>query len=145
MTGLEGLVPPTKRVTINGREVDISPLRIRQIPGFARAIAKPWLAIVGGDYLVAIMEWPKEITEALSIATGLDPDFLDDALPDEYLGLCSAVFEVNLDFFGQAVFPKGAEMGRLMAEIVQKHSALQPGLSATDTATPTSLTTPLPN
>jgi hypothetical protein len=149
MMGLDELVPPTRRVTVGGREIEVSPLRMRQVPGFAKAIAKPWTAIVMGEYLAAIMEWPREVTEAVSIATGAETEFLDNLRPDEFLVLSSAVLEVNLDFFARAVFPQATALGTTMQEVVAKMqpqpSALQPSLSAMGTATTTSLATRSPN
>lgn len=143
MMGLDDLIPPTRTVSVGGREVLVEVLRMRQIPAFGKAIADPLSSIVLGDYLVCIMQWPDQITEALAIATGLDRTFLGNLLPNEYLHLATAVFEVNLDFFARAVLPAATAMGTTVRKAMLSTSQL--GSSSSDIATPTSSTSPLPN
>lgn len=145
MNGLDDLIPQGRHLSVGGREVHVLPLKMRQVPGFLKAIANPWTAIVTEQYLAAVMEWPDELTEAVSIATGLEATFLQDLTPDDFLRLGTAVFEVNLDFFAKAVLPQTAAMGKAMQQAFLKPSASQPGSSKPDTATRTSSTTPLPN
>ena len=143
MIGMDDLIPPTRTVLVGGREVAVEVLRMRQLPGFGKAIAEPFPAIVAGDYLTVVLQWPDQVTEALAIATGLDKAFLGNLRPDEFLNLASAVFEVNLDFFARAVFPAATAMGMAMKKAML--SNLPPASSSSDTATPTSSTSPLPN
>lgn len=143
MTGMDDLVPPTRTVQVGGRDVVVDVLRMRQLPGFGRAIAEPLSSIVAGDYLTVVMQWPDQVTEALVIATGLDKDFLGNLRPDEFLNLASVVFEVNLDFFARAVLPAATAMGLTLRKAML--SNLPPASSSSDTATPTSSTSPLPN
>ena len=143
MTGMDDLIPPTRTIAVGGRDVVVEVLRMRQLPGFGRAIAEPFQSIVAGDYLTVVMQWPDQVTEALGVATGLDKAFLGNLRPDEFLNLASAVFEVNLDFFARAVFPAATAMGLAMKKAMLSTS--QPALSGSDTATTTSSTSPLPN
>lgn len=137
MSAIDTLVPPVRRLQVGGREVVVEVLRMRQIPEFSRAIAAPWSAIVDGDYLLAIVECPDEVMQAITVATGLEAAFLADLRPDEFLALASAVFEVNLDFFARAVLPAARAMGAGMTKAMT--SASLPGLSPLATATRTSL------
>ena len=143
MTGLDDLIPPTRTIEVGGREVVVEVLRMLQIPGFGRAIAEPLSSIVAGDYLTVVMQWPDQVTEALVIATGLDKEFLGNLRPNEFLNLASVVFEVNLDFFARAVLPAATAMGLTMRKAMLSNSP--PALSGSDTATPTSSTSPSPN
>lgn len=143
MMGLDELVPPTRTVSVGGKDVLVEVLRMRQLPGFGKAIAEPLSSIVAGDYLTVVMTWPDQVTDALVIATGLDKAFLGNLRPDEFLHLASAVFEVNLDFFARAVLPAATAMGLTLRKAMLSTS--QPDLSASGTATPTSSTSPLPN
>lgn len=143
MTDLDKLIPATRTVHVGGVDVVVEVLRMRQLPGFGKAIAEPLSSIVAGDYLTVVMQWPDQVSEAVAIATGLDKAFLGNLRPDEFLNLASAVFEVNLDFFARAVFPAATAMGLTIRKAMLSTS--QPGLSNSDTATPTSSTSPLPN
>jgi hypothetical protein len=137
MMGMDDLIPPTRTVAVGGRDVLVEVLRMRQLPGFGKAIAEPLQAIVQGDYLTVIMQWPEQVTEALAIATGLDRAFLSNLRPDEFVQLATAVFEVNLDFFARAVLPAATAMGATVRAAMLSTS--QPGSSGSGTATPTSL------
>lgn len=133
MSALDILVPETRRLNVGGREVDVEVLRMRQIPGFSRAIAQPWPLIVDGDYLAAVVQFAEDIMQAVHLATGQDREFLDGLRPDEFLDLATAVFEVNLDFFARAVLPAAKKMGAAL------NSVSSPASSRPGTATPTSL------
>lgn len=141
--GLDELVPPTRTVSVGGRDVVVEVLRMRQIPSFGKAIAEPFGAIVAGEYLTVVMQWPDQVTDAVAIATGLDKAFLGNLRPDEFLNLASAVFEVNLDFFARAVLPAATAMGVTLRTAMLSNSL--PASSNSDTATTTSLTSPSPN
>lgn len=143
MIGMDELIPPTRTVSVGGRDVVVEVLRMRQLPAFGKAIAEPLQSIVQGEYLVVIMQWPDQVTEALAIATGLDRVFLGNLRPDEYLHLATAVFEVNLDFFARAVLPAATAMGVTVRAAMLSTS--QHVLSGLVTDTPTSSTSPLPN
>lgn len=137
MTALDTLVPLVRRLQVGGQEVAVEVLRMRQIPEFSRAIAAPWSAIVAGDYLTVIVEFPEDTMKAVAIATGQDGEFLADLRPDEFLALATAVFEVNLDFFARAVLPAARAMGAGMTKAMTFASS--PGSSPPGTATRTSL------
>lgn len=144
MSGLDDLIPASRTVTVGGRDVVVEVLRMRQIPGFTRAIAKPWPLIATGDYLAVVVEFQDEVVEAVKVVTGLETAFLQDLHPDEFMALAEAVFEVNLDFFARAVFPAAKRLG-VTLRTAMLNSASSPDSSPLDTATPTSSTSPLPN
>ena len=137
MSGYDDLIPSSRMVRVAGCEVEVGVLRMRQLPAFSRAIARPFPLIVAGDYLAVIVEFADDVVAAVSIATGKEAKFLNDLLPHEFLELAKAVFEVNLDFFARAVLPAARDT---MAAIRQAmtHSTLPPDSSAADTATATS-------
>jgi hypothetical protein len=137
VTTLDVLVPPVRQVMAGGRQIEVGVLRMRQVPGFAKAVANPWPLIVSGDYLAVIVEFTTETMQAVQIATGLEQAFLNDLRPDEFLDLASAVFEVNLDFFARAVLPAAQNLGAQMQKAMT--SASSPASSHPGTATQTSL------
>jgi hypothetical protein len=137
MTALDILVPPARRVTVGGREIDIEPLRMRHLPAFARAVAAPWPLIVAGEYLAVVVEHAESAYAAIGIASQTDRAFLEDLRPDEFLSLAAAVFEVNMDFFARAVLPAAAALGQGLTKTMT--SASSPDSSLPGTATRTSL------
>ena len=135
---LEALFPEARRLTVGGRAVEISPLKMRQVPVFLRSIAKPWALVMAEEYLAAIMEFPDEIRQAVSAATDLEDAFLSDLRADEFLDLAAAVLEVNLDFFARMILPKTNALAKNIQKIGQMTtSSSSPASSPQDTATTT--------
>jgi hypothetical protein len=120
-TAAIGPSPERERVVpFRGREVTVSPLRIRQLPSFVGAL-KPVLkelASAAGkadalkDVTVStdtVLDWIERYTEniiaGVAAATGLDREHVAAAEPDEFLELTIAVFAVNADFFVRRLLP----------------------------------------
>ena len=94
------LPPVPVFIDIGGERIDLSPLKLGELPGFARAIAPvaahlstspDWLAIVG--------EHGEALIEAIAIATRRPRDWVACLETDAALHLAEAVFTVNADFF----------------------------------------------
>ncbi|MDT8856429.1 hypothetical protein RNZ50_15655 [Paracoccaceae bacterium Fryx2] len=138
---LEVFAPIPREVAVAGRTITVLPLKMRQLPGFARA-AEPFMAlIVTSDYMGAITAHGPSVCEAVAIATGTDRDWLDELYPDDMVRLAAAVFEVNLDFFAHRLLPVTREMGAGMAARMLEWSGAPPSpdSSAADTASPNAL------
>lgn len=105
---LAGALPPLhKTVVAGGQTLAITPLRVGQIPGFARAIRPlvPQLGASGTDWFELLAEHGDALIEALRIATGLGRHDLAELPPDEFVELAAAVMEVNADFFVRRLTP----------------------------------------
>ncbi len=102
---LEALAPVPKRVTIAGRDIDLLPLRIRQLPAFSRAVSKAGPLLAEGRLMEALAADGEGVIDAVAIAAGVDREWLDTLYPDDFLELAAAVVEVNLDFFGRRLRP----------------------------------------
>lgn len=105
---LDILDPTGRNVTIAGRTVSIVPLTIGQLPRFARAIhpAAPMLA--GYEdiaWLALIAEHGEALIEAAAVATGIESKEIESLAPDEFVLLCGAIFEANVDFFVRRLAP----------------------------------------
>jgi len=154
MSDMDDLIPQTRKVKIlrldaagevaERREVVVMPLRMRQYPGFTKAIAKPYTLILQGMFLGAITEFYDDVMGAVSIATELDKDLLGELFGDGYMKLATAVLELNQDFLRAAVLPEARKAAELLERMLDI-SAPSPASSAPDTGTTTSSTSPLPN
>lgn len=137
---LDALIPEPRRVALRGLSVEFLPLKMRQVPGFLRAIA-PIMSLVQEErYADAVTENYAAVREAACIAAGVDGAVIDDLYPDDFITLVGAVMEVNLDFFVRRVLPlvQGqARVAMITALAGVKHL---PGLSGADTASPNAST-----
>lgn len=105
---LDILDPLDHTVTVAGQSITIRPLTIGQLPRFVRAI-QPAAPLLAGDkdpdWLVLVAEHGDALIEAAAVATGIERKDIEALAPDEFVLLCGAVFEVNVDFFVQRLAP----------------------------------------
>lgn len=115
MSDFDAIEPPCESVEFAGELRKITPLRVGQLPAFARAI-KPVSgsieAIVSGAaefdlnaILDLIAEHGEHVIEAVSIASGLPKKQIEDATPDELIKLAVVALRVNADFFKGRLTP----------------------------------------
>lgn len=134
MSEFDLIDPAATSATFNGRELQIRPLTVGQLPGFARAI-KPISgaieAIASGKaapdlftILAMVAEHGEAVVDAVSIATGVARDELMAATPDQLIELAVAAVKVNADFF------KGRLTPAILAA-VKKAAAPIPGAGPT--------------
>lgn len=102
---LDTYVIQARVVDVGGKPVAITPLRVRQIPAFTRAIAAAAPLLAVGRMIDVVALHGDDIIKAMSVATGESEAMLGDLLPDEFMMLMSTVIEVNDDFFAQRVAP----------------------------------------
>lgn len=118
----------TRKVEFRGEQLNVSPLKVGQMPPFTRAIRPCLAAIVGFIVSVPpdgavngggepttdieinvekivglIADHGEAIIEAVSIATKMPREKIEDATPEEFLVLVTAVIGVNIDFFARAM------------------------------------------
>lgn len=115
----EPVIEQIKRpVDFKGETVTVSPLTVRQIPAFARAIKPsfPELASVFGGLMDGAEIDPQVIVDLLAdhgdalidataVATGKPAEWIGESDAAEFIGLVRAVIEVNADFFAQRLGP----------------------------------------
>ncbi len=135
------LPPVSTTITIGGEAIEISPLKVGELPTFARAV-QPVAAKLGPDpdWLKLLSENGESVILALAIACRRPPEWVSALGIDEAIRLADAVFGANADFFIHRVVP---EVTRVTAAI-NAQMAATPGptpssdSSAPGTATPTS-------
>lgn len=109
---LSVIEPIAAKVPFMGTEYDITPLKVGQLPKFARAIkgigAEGLASLETGDIasiFELIAEHGEQIIEAVSIASRIDRAKIEEADSDELILLVSAVMRVNADFFARRLLP----------------------------------------
>ena len=115
MAELARLYPAPKVVQTLAGPVEVLPLKVRQLSGFARSIGPVLrrmdaLGFLGGIGAVSfdpagwaglVVDHLDDIVTAISIATGQPTEWLDELYLDDLTLLMQAVVEVNADFFLQ--------------------------------------------
>lgn len=118
------IAPPSTTVKFKGGDLTIAPLKVGQIPAFARAI-KPIASAMGmtgldvASIMMLFADYGENIIEAVSIASGVSQDQLNDSTADELVELASTILKVNADFF------KGRLTPAILAA-VQAHQTPEP-------------------
>lgn len=115
MSDLDVIKPAATSVAFAGRDVQITPLKVGQLPAFARAIkplgaaleeiATGQKALNLGALLEMIADHGDAIIDATSIGSGVTRAELEQATPDQLIELAVAVLKVNADFFGGRMTP----------------------------------------
>jgi hypothetical protein len=104
--GLETFVPEPREIEIAGRKLSITPLKMREVPGFTKAIAPAMSHLVTGNLNGALLWHAEAVIGATAIGARVDRGWIDGLDPDVFLPLVAAVFEVNTDFFARLVLPQ---------------------------------------
>jgi CelD/BcsL family acetyltransferase involved in cellulose biosynthesis len=138
---LSDLIPTPINVDAGGKTHAILPLKVRQIPGFLRAIQPVFGPLADGNIAAALVQGGDSLAEAVAIATGQPIDWVQDLYPDDLLRLTSAIIEVNADFFVQRVSPELAKINAKVLALTTVGTTPSPSSLPEDTATPTASTT----
>lgn len=102
MSDLETFYPEPR--VVHG--VTILPVRMRQLPGFARAIQPIWaLLMAEAWWQIATDHYDEAVAAVLAATEGSTAEALGALYPDQFFEVSKAVFEVNLDFFGRRLLP----------------------------------------
>lgn len=112
MTGEPFAVLPPVPVTldIGGERIDLTPLRVGDVPAFARAVQPVATRLSASpDWLALLAEHGEAVIEAVAIASRRPVDWVTNLALDDAVRLAEAVFAVNADFFIQRVLPSLTE------------------------------------
>jgi hypothetical protein len=97
------LPPVPVSVEIAGEHIDLTPLKVGEVPAFARAV-QPIAAGLSAspDWLALLAEHGEAVIAAIAIATRRPVDWVAGLDLDEAVRLAEAVFGVNADFLSGA-------------------------------------------
>lgn len=104
--GLDVIAPDPTAVVFSGKAYAVEPLRIGQLPAFARAI-RPLSGAIDGllaqgltaaGLLDLVAEHGEQVIEALAVATKVPADVIAQGDPADLVPAMLRVFQVNRDF-----------------------------------------------
>jgi hypothetical protein len=100
------LPPVPLSIEIAGERIDLTPLKVGEVPAFARAM-QPIAASVSAspDWLALLAEHGEAVITAIAIATRRPVDWVAGLDLDGAVRLAEAVFGVNADFFIRRLLP----------------------------------------
>jgi hypothetical protein len=132
------LPPVPETVTIGGETLDITPLKVGELPVFARAV-RPIASKLGPnpDWLRLLSEDGESVILALAIACRKPPEWVSNLAMDDAIRLAEAVFGANADFFIRRVVPEITRVSKTLGTLIPGQTP-SPGSSDPATATPTS-------
>lgn len=132
------LPPIPETVVIGGEALDITPLKVGELPIFARAV-RPIAGKLGPDpdWLRLLSEDGEAAILALAIACRRPPEWVSGLSLDDAIRLAEAVFGANADFFIRRVVPEITRVSQRMGTVIPGATP-SPDFSDPATATPTS-------
>jgi hypothetical protein len=100
------LPPVPLSIEIAGERIDLTPLKVGEVPAFARAV-QPIAAGLSAspDWLALLADHGEAVIAAIAIATRRPVVWVAGLDLDEAVRLAEAVFEVNADFFIRRLLP----------------------------------------
>lgn len=125
-TDLSPLINEPQTHTIAGRSIDLSPLRIKELPAFSRAIAPIAADLAAGDVLGALMRNVEALTEAAAIAGRVDRDWLGEQTADVLVELATVAIEANADFFTRRVLPQIQQAAKVIGTLMDGQTSSSP-------------------
>ena len=104
------LPPVPVTLVIGGERLELTPLKVGDVPAFARAV-QPVAASLSAspDWLALLALHGEAVIDAVAIASRRPPEWVSGLALDDAVRLAEAVFEVNADFFIQRVLPSLTE------------------------------------
>ena len=129
----------------DGRTLQVTPLKVRQLGPFARAV-EPFIALIplNGtpvDLLPIVSQHAEQAQLAVCIATGLTAEEVADWELDTFARAIGVVLAVNVDFFVQRLAPM-IRVTLLLCEQITRAAAQQATPQATSTSSTSSSTSP---
>jgi hypothetical protein len=112
-------------IEIGGERIDLTPLKVGEVPAFARAV-QPVAASLSAspDWLALMAEHGDAVIDAVAIASRRPREWVAALDLDEAVRLAEAVFGVNANFFIQRLLPSVTQAA---ARIGQTLESLPPG------------------
>jgi hypothetical protein len=117
----DALPPVPERVDVAGESLEITPLKLGELPAFARAI-QPLAAglSVSPDWLALLADHGEAVIEAMAIASRRSRDWVASLDLDAAVRLAEAVFRVNADFFIRRLLPGVTEAAARIGALLNR-------------------------
>lgn len=117
------LPPVPVFVEIAGERIDLSPLKVGEVPAFARAV-QPIAASLSAspDWLALLADHGEAVIAAVAIAARRPVDWVAGLDLDEAVQLAESVFEVNADFFIRRLLPRVTQAAARVGQTIERQS-----------------------
>ncbi|MDO3530849.1 hypothetical protein Q3O93_02825 [Ralstonia pseudosolanacearum] len=130
--------PPPVSVAAGGECLDITPLRVGELPAFLRAVQPVASRLAGDiDWITLFAEEGERMLDLVALAARRPRAWVADLPIDEAIVLAEALIAVNADFFVRRVAPGVSRMAQGIATRIAGATPSS-GSSAADTVTTTS-------
>jgi hypothetical protein len=125
-------------IEIRGETLDLTPLRIGELPAFVRAV-RPFAEqlTTGVDWFGICADHGEPLLDALAIAGRRPRCWVEDLSLDEAIRLAEALLEVNADFFVRCVSP---EIDRVASRLAARTQAIVGGMRSSGSSPPATAT-----
>ena len=126
---------PARTLTVAGRALTLTPLRVGELPAFITAVAPLLTALsahAGRDtealWSLAVHQ-PEALLNATCLAARVERAWLDERELDEAITLAAACVEVNADFFVHRLAPAIKTAGTRLIGLMSSPASPRPGTS----------------
>ena len=114
------LPPVPVTLVIGGERLELTPLKVGDVPAFARAVQSVAASLSASpDWLALLAEHGEAVIDAVAIASRRPPEWVTNLALDDAVRLAEAVFEVNADFFIQRVLPSLTEAATRVSQTLR--------------------------
>ena len=114
------LLPVPVTLVIGGERLELTPLKVGDVPAFARAIQPAAASLSASpDWLALLAEHGEAVIDAVAIASRRPSEWVTSLALDDAVRLAEAVFEVNADFFIQRVLPSLTEAATRVSQTLR--------------------------
>ena len=114
------LPPVPLSIEIAGERIDLTPLKVGEVPAFARAV-QPIAAGLSAspDWLALLAEHGEAVIATIAIATRRPVVWVAGLDLDEAVRLAEAVFGVNADFFIRRLLPSVTQAAARISQALE--------------------------
>ena len=114
------LPPVPVTLVIGGERLELTPLKVGDVPAFARAVQPVAASLSASPHWLALLaEHGEAVIDAVAIASRRPPEWVTNLALDDAVRLAEAVFEVNADFFIQRVLPSLTEAATRVSQTLR--------------------------
>lgn len=113
------LTVPTKNLSTAGREITLTPIKVKELAAFSRAIEPIVVDLTTGDVIAALARNAEALIEATCIAARVDEDWLGEQSADVLVELASAAMEINAGFFVERILPRIQRVAEMVGTLTQ--------------------------
>lgn len=121
------LPPLPVSLLIAGDTLELTPLKVGELPAFTRAI-RPFAERLGADpdWFALLAEHGEAVLDALAIASRRPRAWVEGLDVDEAIRLAEALLEVNADFFVRRVSPEIARVAASLDARIRQTAGAMP-------------------